>query len=147
MAGIREVASTLTEVARILPLRFIKPPQDDDPLSLGLMLERTAARHAARPAITFEGQNLTWGEFNALVNRFAHTLKAHGIGKGDVVSLLMENRIEQLGALLALNKLGAIASLINTNLSGRQLAHCVTVTDSKALIVGAELVEPVEEMR
>ena len=48
--------------------------------------------------LLFEGRQMTWREFNALANRYAHALKARGIGHGDVVSLMMENRIEFLAS-------------------------------------------------
>ena len=78
---------------------------------------------------------------------FAHALKARGIGHGDIVSLMMENRIEFLAALVAIAKLGAVTSLINTNLRGRPLTHCVSVTQSKAWIFGEELSDAVAEVK
>ncbi len=147
MSSLGEVATTLGELVRILPLLTMKPPKDDAAVSLGGLLEANARRHAGRPMITFEGRDLTWSEFNALVNRYCHVLKDHAVRRHAVVSVLMDNRIEQLAAVFACWKLGATASLVNTSLSGRQLAHCITTAESNACIVGEELIEPLEAVK
>ena len=47
-------------------------------------------------------------------------------------------------SLLALNKIGAIAVLINTSLTGDPLVHCINSSDAVKCIVGAERAEPLE---
>ncbi len=142
--GVREYFSTLWSFVGVLRNRRYLAPRPLDTLdSVGLKLEETAARFGDRTMLLFEGRQITWKEFNGLTNRFAHSLKARGIGHGDIVSLMMENRIEFLATLIAVNKLGAVVSLINTNLRGRPLTHCVSVTQSKAWIFGEELSDAV----
>jgi len=51
-----------------------------------------------------------------------------------------------LACTLALLKLGATASLVNTNLTGRQLVHCITATGSVACIAGEEVFQAVNEV-
>ncbi|MEM7219345.1 MAG: long-chain-acyl-CoA synthetase [Pseudomonadota bacterium] len=110
-------------------------------------VEATAARVPDHLAIVFEGQKVTWREFNELANRVAAALSDRGVGPGDVVSVVMENRIEFLSSLIALNKIGATGALINTNLRGRQLVHCITVASSKMCLFGAELQDAIDESR
>jgi citronellyl-CoA synthetase len=142
--GVREYFSTLKEFVGLLRNRRYLAPRPADTLdSVGLKLEETAAKFGDRTMLLFEGRQITWKEFNALANQFAHALKARGIGHGDIVSLMMENRIEFLAALIAIAKLGAVTSLINTNLRGRPLTHCVSVTQSKAWVFGEELIDAV----
>ena len=43
---------------------------------------------------------------------------AHGVGKGDVVALMMPNRPEYLAAWLGIARAGGVIALLNTNLSG-----------------------------
>ncbi len=142
--GVREYFSTLREFVGLLRNRKHLAPRSLDTLdSVGLKVEQTAERLGDRTMLLFEGRQITWREFNAMANQFAHALKARGIGHGDIVSLMMENRIEFLASLIAIVKVGAVASLINTNLRGRPLTHCVSVTQSKAWIFGEELVDAV----
>lgn len=115
--------------------------------SIGLRVERTAGRFPEHAAILFEGRSLTWSQFNALSNRYAHALQAQGVNKGDAVSLFMENRVEFLACVVALAKLGAVTALINTNLNGRSLAHCIAITDSALCLFGEERLDQVDEVR
>ena len=140
--GLRDTLSVVVQLPGLLALKKkLEPRHLEERDCFARQVERNADRFGSRPAILFEGRTVTWAEFNALANRYAHCLKARGIGRGDVVSLLMENRIEFLAAMTALNKLGAIAGLINTNLRERPLAHCINTTGSKACIFGEELTE------
>ena len=146
--GIVDVASTLAQVPALLKLKkgmVPRPPDVTD--SFSARVEGQAARIPDRNAIIFEGQAVTWHEFNALANRFANYLSAQGVARGDTVSLMMDNRIEFLAMIVALNKLGAIASLINNNLHGLSLNHCVTVTESKKFVFGSEVAEAVNEIK
>jgi len=69
------------------------------------------------------------------------------MGKGDVFVVLMESRPEMLFCLGAAAKIGASASMINFNLSGKALHHCVTIEPYKAIIIGEELVNKFEEVK
>ena len=113
----------------------------------GRQVEANAARFGERPAILFEGRTVTWSAFNALANRYANHLASLGVVRGDVISLVMENRIEFLAITVALNKLGATAGFINTNLRGKPLIHCITVTDSKKCVFGEELAPALAEVK
>ena len=138
--GLRDTLSTLAQLPGLVALKKeLKPRSTEEKDCFARNVERNAEQFGDRPAILFEGRTITWAQFNALANRYAHCLKARGVRKGDVVSLFMENRIEFLAAITALNKFGAIAGLINTNLRGRPLAHCINTTDSSACIFGEEL--------
>lgn len=147
--GVREVVSTVAEVGRLLSLaRKLSPPPPLDKIdNYPLRIEGHAQRIPDYPMMIFEGQTLTWREYNARANKYAHAFKSLGIGKGDVVGLVMENRPEFLLTITALQKLGAAPSLINTNLRGRQLVHCLNVTSSKFCVFGEELSEAIAEVR
>ncbi len=146
--GIIDTVRTLTNVPTLLALKKGMVPRPlDDVDSFGLQVERNAEAFPDRTAILFEGKEITWADFNALANRFANTLTEQGLSRGDTASVVMENRIEFLATIVALNKIGAVGALINTNLRGRQLKHCITVTDSKKCIFGEELSGALQEVK
>ena len=146
--GLRDIASTLVQVPTLLALKKeLKPRPFAEKDCFARQVEANAARFGERPAILFEGRSVTWAEFNALANRYANHLASEGVAHGDVVSLVMENRIEFLAVTVALNKLGAIAGFINTNLRGRPLVHCITVTESKKCVFGEELAPALAEVK
>lgn len=140
--AVRDTLSVLAQLPGLASAqKQLKPRPVTEKDCFARQVERNAERFGARTAIVFEGRSITWAQFNGLANRYANCLKARGVQRGDVVSLLMENRIEFLAAMTALNKLGTITGLINTNLRERPLAHCINTTDSKACIFGEELTE------
>ena len=81
-------------------------------------LERHARRAPHRLFLAYGDRRFSYGEANRQVNRHAHAYRALGVGRGDVVAIAMENRPEFLWHVLGLHKIGAVASLINTNLTG-----------------------------
>jgi len=125
----------------------MRPLPRNTKLSLGLVIQEQAARTPNANMVVFEDQSISWGEFNALANRMAHYLKSHGVGKGDTIALLMDNRIENMACVTALCKLGAVAALINTSLTDKPLLHCIQTVNSKKVIVGQELLAPLAEIR
>ena len=114
---------------------------------LGARLEVTADQFPRRTAVQFEGETLTWEELNGLSNRYAGGFRQLGLARGDVVSVMMENRVAFLAVLLGLNKLGVTAALINTNLTGRPLAHCIRTTGSMLCVFGGDVLGAIEGVR
>jgi len=106
--------------------------------SLAYRLEVAARQWPDRPAIKFEDRVLTWREFNATCNRYAHTLTDLGVGRGDVVVVNIINRPEMLLCTMAALKIGAIAALVNTGQTGESLAHSMNLVKPRAVITGEE---------
>ncbi|MGA1371283.1 MAG: long-chain-acyl-CoA synthetase [Pseudomonadales bacterium] len=146
--GLLDVARTLSEVPTLLALKKGMAPRPlTDRDCVGALVERNAVNWPDASALVFEGRSLSWREFNSLANRYAAALRAEGLTRGDTASVFMENRVEFLAVLIALNKLGVTAGLINTNLRGRPLSHCVSVTASRKCIFGAELAPALADVR
>ncbi|MBX3707553.1 MAG: long-chain-acyl-CoA synthetase [Pseudomonadales bacterium] len=146
--GIIDVAKTLAQVPTLLALKKGMQPRGlEERDCIGAQVARLAERLPDSPAILFEGRTINWRDFNALANRYADAFRGMGLGRGDTASVFMENRIEFLATVVGLNKLGVTAGLINTNLRGRPLTHCVTVTESTKCIVGAELADALAEVK
>jgi fatty-acyl-CoA synthase len=90
------------------------------------------------PALTFEGRTLSYSELDAMANRFAHWGKGLNLRRGNVVALFMPNRIEYFAVWYGLSKIGVVTALINNQLSGMALAHCLNVSAATHLIVDPE---------
>ena len=106
--------------------------------TLGGTAELMAARRKDAVFLLFEDERISFEEFNRLANRRANLFRERGVGKGDVVALMMENRPEYLTTLVGLSKLGAISAGINTNLTGQTLIHSLKTAECQKAIVGAE---------
>jgi fatty-acyl-CoA synthase len=104
-------------------------------------IEDRAASDPERTALVFEDRELGYRELDRAANRVARWARTQGLGPGDVVALLMENRPEYVVHWLGLAKIGVTTALINTHLTGRPLAHSLGVAGAKHLVLGAELAE------
>ena len=151
--SLRDFVSVLADAPTLLALKKgLAPRPLEEKDCLGALVERNAAQIGALSAIVCEAPDgttstVTWAQFNALANRYLHVLKEAGLKRGDVASVMMENRIEFLALLVATNKLGVTAGLINTNLRQRPLSHCITVTGSKKCFFGAEVQDAILEIK
>jgi len=92
------------------------------------------------------GDFLTFKQAGELSNRIANIFYEAGYRKGDCVALIMENRIEYMPVWIGLSKIGVVSSLVNFNLRGDSLRHCLTVSKCKAVILSAELAPALEEI-
>ena len=94
-----------------------------------------------------DGRQFTYAEFDRAVNRAASLLAAHGVGKGDVVSLLMPNSAEYIIAYFACWKLGALAGPVNSLLKEHETAFVMNNSEAKAILLHTEFLERIESIR
>ena len=110
-------------------------------------LEAAVDAWRERPAITFEQTSLTYGELDAIANRYAHWAIEHGLRRGHVVALFMANRAEYLAIWYGLSKAGVATALINSNLVGEPLAHCLNISGAAQVIVDGPGAAPVDALK
>ena len=110
-------------------------------------LEAAADRWRARPAMSFEGETLTYGEMDALANRYAHWAEFAGIRRGDTVALFMPNRLDYLPIWFGLSKVGVATALINNQLTGDALAHCLNTSGATHCLADEETLAAFEGAR
>ena len=78
-------------------------------------------------------RKITYGELLELVNKIANGLKSLGVKKGDRVVIYMPLVIEQLAAMLAVARIGAIHSVVYAGFSANALK--MRIEDAKAKVV------------
>jgi len=121
--------------------------RDNDRVSVGKVLEENASKYGDRPAIFFEDMVWSHAGFNRLVNRYARYFISLGIQPGQIVVTFLDNRPETLFITAALAKIGAIASLVNSNQRSKVLLHSINIRHDGFFAIGEELVEAFEEVR
>ncbi|CAO3696170.1 hypothetical protein G6F70_006909 [Rhizopus microsporus] len=84
--------------------------------------------------VMFEGKGYTFRHIEKASNRLAHWLIAQGTKKGDIVCMMLQNHPTFYISLLAISKIGAIPSLINTNLVDDSLLHCLRIASTRLLL-------------
>lgn len=102
-------------------------------------IEGAVDDHSERTFISFEGHDITYADFEARANRFAHWGLSVGLKKGDTVALFMENQPDYIAFWTGMTKIAVRIALINYNLTGAGLAHCIKVANCKAIVLNPEL--------
>lgn len=127
-----------------------RPP----PKTTGEVFARSAERYAEKPALLHKQdgifQPISYAELNRRVQQFALGLSELGIGRGDRVAILSENRPEWAVADLAILSIGAVNVPLYATLPPRQVEFILQDSGARALIVStgkqsaklAELQEP-----
>jgi fatty-acyl-CoA synthase len=110
-------------------------------------LEAAAALHRERPAISFEGRQITYGELDAMANRYASWARDMNLARGETVALFMPNRLEYLPIWYGLSKVGVVTALINNQLTGAPLAHCLSLCGASQVIVDGETAQAFRAVR
>ncbi len=113
--------------------------------SIGKVFQDRAARYADKVFIKFEDIELTYGEANETVNRYAAVLASRGVGHGDVVGVMLRNSPDSVLLMLAAVKCGAIAGMINYHQRGDVLSHSLGLLEAKVVVAEVDLVEPINE--
>jgi fatty-acyl-CoA synthase len=92
-------------------------------------------------ALLSDEESLTYRALAARCNKYARWALEQGVAKGDTVCLLMPNRPEYMAIWLGIASVGGVVSLLNTNLAGSSLEHCINIVAPKWIIAGAEFVQ------
>ena len=107
-------------------------------------LDRHLAERGNTAAIIWEGDDpedsrtLSYAELHAETCRFANVLKAHGVVKGDRVTLYMPMIPEAAIAMLACARIGAIHSIVFGGFSPEALAGRIVDCQSRVVITADE---------
>jgi len=115
-------------------------PRNPDRI-LPTVIEEIAVQSGNRPALLSDRESLTYEALTARSHQYARWALSQGLAKGDVVGLIMTNRPEYFAIWLGITSIGGIVALLNTNLVGPSLAHCINVVGLKHLIVAGEFVD------
>ncbi|KAM3418909.1 hypothetical protein BST61_g4868 [Cercospora zeina] len=80
----------------------------------------------------------SWTQTYDSVHRYAHFLLDQGVRPGDLVGSYLINSPDFIHNLLAIWAVGASSAMINYNLAGDGLIHCLKIANSKILIVDSD---------
>jgi len=121
-------------------LAFLKGKRTDFE-SISEMIVTRASEIPDKPYVLFYDDVITYAETNERANKLANYLKAKGIKKGDVVSLLVMNSPEVYYIMFGIQKLGAIAGSINFMLKGPEIAYLLDDSKPRIVFVGSDFIQ------
>ena len=87
------------------------------------------------PALEQGGRGLSYRALDQRAGRLALVLRDAGVGSGDRVAILAENRAEYVELFLAAARIGAIVACQNWRLTDAELAHCLRLVAPALAVV------------
>jgi fatty-acyl-CoA synthase len=131
------VASTTNGWLRALEL--ITPIAKLPARILPTVIEERAAIAGDALALVSDRECLSYRALAQRAECYSAWAHRQQLRKGDVVCLLMPNRPEYMAIWLGITRVGGVVALLNTNLVGPSLAHCIDIVGPKHIIVAADL--------
>src|SRR6266498_3671316 len=102
-------------------------------MSIGYLPWNQPANTADRVCLRDGAVELTYADFARRVDAVAEQFAASGIGRGDVVAVMLPNRVELLLGLVAAWRLGAAATPINPVFTANEAGY--QIRDSQAVLL------------
>ena len=117
-------------------------------MTLSDMLYAAVKKYPSRSAFIDADTDrvLTYKQVEEMCHTIANVFYEAGYRKGDCVALVMENRVEYMPIIFGLYMIGVRISLINVNLKGESLKHCIDICNCKAVIFSSELTKSMKEV-
>jgi fatty-acyl-CoA synthase len=115
-------------------------------MNTGLWIKKRSELCPDKKMIVFEGQTLSYSEFNRNVNRAADFLLEKGAEKGDRVAALMANCPQFLELYFAASKLGAIFVPLNVRLAPPEIEYQLGDSGARFLFFMEEFKDTLESI-
>ena len=122
-------------------LRAVKTVDASSDILIADELEMRVDAYGSNIAFIEGEQQWTYDDMETYANRVAAWAKSQNVSQGDCVAVFARNRIEYVALWFGLTKLGVIPALLNYQLSGKALAHCVNISQAAHVILDVEMAE------
>ena len=127
--------------------RFNQTEADYPVTNIISMFRETVATFPDRPAVFFKDKTLTYKQVDEISERIAGKLRSLGLGKGDVVSILIPRCEYMTTASLGALKSGAAYQPLDPTYPTERLTLMMSDADAKLLIADEALLEKVPEYK
>jgi len=106
-------------------------------VTLAGLLERATLRQPRAEAVVDGATRLTYAELDTRTASIGHGLGALGVGRGDRVLLVLENRVEHVLAYWALQRIAAVATPVNFRLTAGEMAYLLADSGARVVVFEA----------
>jgi acyl-CoA synthetase (AMP-forming)/AMP-acid ligase II len=113
------------------------------PPNLDALLRTTAARRPDAEAVVDGGRRLSFAELDRAASALAAAFQARGVGPGERVALLLNNRLEFVLSIFAALRLGAVVVMLNPRQQMPEIEFNLTDSGARLLVFEADLADRV----
>ncbi|SES30528.1 class I adenylate-forming enzyme family protein [Salipaludibacillus aurantiacus] len=104
-------------------------------MNLSELLARNGRKYSGKTAVQEKNKDMTYGELDRQVTKFANGLKNLGVSQGDKVMLFMPNTSSFLITYFATLRLGGIIVPVSARLTGEELAYMLSHSEAKVMVI------------
>ncbi len=122
-------------------LRSVKDVDSDSNHLIADDIERSVDKFGSNIAFIEDDRQWTYDEFESYANKVAGWAQAQGLKSGDTVAVFVRNRLEYVALWFGLSKIAVVPALLNFQLSGSALAHCVNISEAAHMILDHEMAD------
>jgi acyl-CoA synthetase (AMP-forming)/AMP-acid ligase II len=115
--------------------------------NLAGVLDHHADRFPDRPSLVWEGEAIPYAELDRRAGRTAAGLRRLGVGRGDVVAVLLYNCPEFVEVMFAISRIGAVFMPVNWRLAGEEVAYIAAHAGATLVVSEPELAALAEAVR
>lgn len=112
--------------------------EKENRICLYYLFETSALRLGNEECIWSREGCYTWTQTYNKVNQYGQWFLQQGVKPGDLVGFYLMNSPDFMFAWLGLWSIGAAPAMINYNLAGKALLHCLKISGAKLLLVDEE---------
>jgi long-chain acyl-CoA synthetase len=110
------------------------------------MFEEGAEEFGDEIFLAFNDDEISFGDFNLKVNKFANALIGMGIGKGDIVCVYANNSPDALAAYFGIVKIGAVGGPVNSWWQPQEIKYLLNDSKAVAAVVESCYISNIEEI-
>ncbi len=99
------------------------------------VIKKNSKAYQSRTAIDFMDKTMSYPDFLNKIDRVSSSFLKMGIIKGDKIALCLPNCPQAALSIYALNRIGAVAVLLNPLLPATDIFHLLNETDCKGIII------------
>jgi long-chain acyl-CoA synthetase len=103
--------------------------------SVAELLEEAFREHRAKPAFVCMGQEISYGELDALSRKLAAWFQAKGLARGARIAIMMPNVLQYPVAIAAILRAGYVVVNVNPLYTPRELEHQLKDCGAEAIIL------------
>ena len=103
--------------------------------NLATVFETVADALPERVALTYEGRNLTYAEFDREATQVGHLFGAAGVEAGEHVAIFLKNCVEHVTSMVGLLKIRAVPINVNYRYTDAELEYLFTNSDVVGIVV------------
>src|SRR5690606_24588566 len=103
--------------------------------SLVQLMEESFQKYATRPAYSFMGKEVSYGQTDSLSRALAAYLQGLGLAKGDRIAIMMPNCPQYPVTVAAILRAGFVVVNVNPLYTPRELEHQLKDSGSSAIVI------------